>query len=122
MKCMSLFHKPRWLLLELQEPPQRKKAVGRLGKEILPESTVLSVETIARTLPSPMHVSMEVHCSPLGQHARSLLHRREALDTAQILVCTPLLHQPVVPTPGLARAGLLLESLGIGQGSPLQEQ
>lgn len=56
--------------------------MGRLGKEILAGFTVLSVETIAGTHPLPLHVSVEAYCSPLGQHAWSLPHRREALDTS----------------------------------------
>lgn len=79
---MSLCHKLRWLLSEHQELSQRKKAVGRLGKEILSGFTVLSVETISGTHPLPLHVSMEAHCSTLGQHARSLPHRQEALATS----------------------------------------
>lgn len=70
VKCMSLFHKLRWLLSEHRELPQRKAAVGRLGKEIQTEFTVLSVETFARTLLSALaclrgSTPLTAHRSPL---------------------------------------------------------
>lgn len=50
----------------------------------------------------------------------SLLHIERLWIRAQILVCTPLLPQPRAYA--RPHAGLLLESLGMGQGSPLQER